>query len=246
MIRFILEFLFLFVYLLVSIFVLLFCLLVGLFNKKACNVMIFRFVTWGFRCVTFFSGVKLTVIGEENIPDDRPVLFIGNHRSIFDIVITYGRMKHLCGFVSKKENKNLPVISLLMRHLYCEFLDRDDIRNGMQMILNCIDHIKNGVSVFIYPEGTRNKTNEPLIEYHAGSFKIAEKSGCTIIPVTVNHTEEIFENQFPRIRPAHVVLEYGAPVETASLSRDEKKQIPAKVMDIIKETYLRNQEITFD
>ncbi len=245
MIRFILEFLFLFVYLLFSILVLLLGSLIGLFHKKACDKMVFSFVTWGFRCVTFLSGAKLTVIGEENIPADRAVLFIGNHRSIFDIVITYGRMKQLCGFVSKKENQKLPVISLLMRHLYCEFLDRDDIRSGMQMVLNCIDHIKNGISVFIYPEGTRNKTDDPLIEYHAGSFKIAEKSGCPIIPVTINHSEELFENQFPRIRSAHIVLEYGAPVETAELSREEKKEIPARVMNIIRETYIKNQQITF-
>ena len=243
MFRFILELLFLIVYLLFSILVLLFASLIGVFCKSARDHMIFSFVTWGFRCVTFISGAKLTVIGEENVPTDRAVLFIGNHRSIFDIVISYGRMKRLCGYVSKKENRKLPVISLLMRYLYCEFLDRDDIKNGLQVILNCIDHVKNGVSIFIYPEGTRNKTEDPLIDYHAGSFKIAEKSGCAIIPVTINHTEELFENQFPRIRSAKVIVEYGTPIETASLSKEEKKEIPARVMGVIRETYLKNQQL---
>ena len=70
------------------------------------------------------TGVKVTVIGEENIPDE-PVLYVGNHRSFFDILLTYSRCKRLTGYIAKKEMEKVPLLSIWMRFVYCLFLDRE-------------------------------------------------------------------------------------------------------------------------
>lgn len=105
------------------------------------------------------TGVKVTVIGEENVPDE-PVLFIGNHRSFFDILLTYSRCRNLTGYVAKKEMEKIPLLSTWMRFVHCLFLDRENPKEGLKTILQAIDYVKNGISICIFPEGTRNKGEE--------------------------------------------------------------------------------------
>lgn len=71
-----------------------------------------------------------------------------------------------------------------MRYLHCLFLDRKDIKQGLKTILTAIEKIKSGISICIFPEGTRNKNKDELelLPFHEGSFKIASKSGCAIHP----------------------------------------------------------------
>ena len=142
-----------------------------------------RIVQWGFRCVSFLSGIKLTVKGEENVPTDQPVLYIGNHRSFFDIVVTYARCPGLTGYISKDGVNKVPILGLWMRRLYCLFLDRKDLKQGLKVILTAIDQVKSGISICIFPEGTRNKDAEhpdTLLPFKEGSFKIAQKTKCPI------------------------------------------------------------------
>ena len=198
-------------------------------------------VGWAFNVVSFISGVKRTVIGEENVPKDQAVLYVGNHRSIFDIVIAYPRVPNPTGFISKKEVLKVPLLNIWMIYLDCLFLDRSDIRKGLEMVLTAIDKVKNGISIFIYPEGTRNKTDAPLGEFHKGSFKIAQKSGCPIVPVVINHSDDILEKHAPFIKSAHVTIEYCKPIIIKDLDKEDQKNIDQYVKNIIEETYLKNE-----
>ena len=193
-----------------------------------------RFVQGAFRIVQFCSGVKLTVIGKENIPTDRPVLYIGNHRSIFDVVTTYPCFPNPTGVISKKSIEKVPGLSIWMRFLHCLFLDRDDMRQGLKVILSGIDQIKSGISMCVFPEGTRNKTDEPLLPFHAGSFKLAEKTGCPIVPMALTNTADIFENHFPWLHATHVILQFGKPIETANLDKEQKKRLADEAASQIK------------
>lgn len=102
MIRVFLIAVFLIVFFLLSIPVFLIEWIIGKFNPRVRDISSLRIVQGAFKVVIFLSGVKLTVIGEENVPKDQPVLYIGNHRSYFDIVLTYARCPGLTGYVAKK------------------------------------------------------------------------------------------------------------------------------------------------
>ncbi len=242
MLRFILVVLFLIIYLLVSIPIHLVLWIVGKFDMSAKKRASLAIVQWGFKVITFLSGVKLTVIGEENVPTDQAVLYIGNHKSYFDIVLSYARVKGLTGYIAKKEILRVPILSQWMRNLDCLFLDREDIRQGLQVILSAIDHVKNGISMCIYPEGTRNGSDE-LLPFHKGSFKIAQKTGCPIVPMTINNSSAIFEDHIPFIKKTHVVLEYGEPIYIDKLSPEDKKNIDVYCYNLIKETYEKNKPL---
>ena len=187
--------------------------------------------------------MEVTVIGEENIPDEA-VLFIGNHRSYFDILLTYSRCKRLTGYVAKKEMEKIPLLSTWMRFVYCLFLDRDNPKEGLKTILKAIDYIKKGISICIFPEGTRNTGEElSMLPFKEGAFKIATKTGCPIIPISMNNTSDIFENHMPRIKKVHVVLEYGTPIYPNELAPEDKKHIGAYCQNIIQETIHKNAEL---
>lgn len=243
MIRFLFVAGFVILFLVLSIPILIVEWVIGKFNKSWKDKSSLAIVKWAFRVCLFFAGVKVTVIGEENVPKDRSVLYVMNHRSYFDILLTYVRVPGLTGYIAKSQMLRYPLLRDWMRNVHCLFLDRTDLKKGMATIKEAIDKEKNGISVNICPEGTRNKTGEDLLPFHDGSFKIAEKAGCPIVPVTMVGTNEIFEDHLPKIIPTHVVLEYGKPIDVQGLSREEKKELSNNVRDIILSTYLKNKKL---
>ena len=173
--------------------------LIGRISPKAKDISSLRFVQFVFKVILFLSGVSTTVIGLENIPKDEPVVFIGNHRGFFDTVVSYSRMPRLTGFIAKKEMQKVPFIRLWMKYLHCLFMDRSNPREGLKTILSGVEQINNGISIVIFPEGTRNK-GDGIMPFHGGSFKLADKSNCKIIPMVQNNTENVLEAHFPSIK----------------------------------------------
>ena len=204
----------------------------------------FRIVQFGFWLVRLPMGIRLDVIGRENIPAEGPVLFIGNHRSYLDVVLVYPLLPRLTGFVAKSDFLKFPILPIWMKRLRCEFLIKDDLKQNLTSILNAIAHVKDGVSMFIYPEGQRatGPDETQLIEFHEGAFNIATKTVCPIIPVATVGTRERFETHFPKLRGGHVIIEFGKPIEIAGMSREELKGIGAKTRAVVEEMVKRNHE----
>ena len=243
MIRLILVLVFVILFLIISLPIQLAEHLIGKVNPSLKDRSSLAIVKWAFRVVLFLSGTSVTVIGEENVPRDEPVLYIGNHRSYFDILITYIRVPRLTGYMSKIEILRIPSLNTWMKYLHCVFLDRSDIKAGMQSILTAIEKIRAGISICIFPEGTRNRSNDTFLEFHNGSFKVAEKTGCAIVPMNINNAGQIFEDHVPFIRKTHVVLEYCKPIYMSELDKADRRRIGALVQDVIKEAYYRNKEL---
>lgn len=234
MIRFLLIALLLFLYLLLGIPVLLVEKLVAKINPHARDISCLRMVQWAFKLMLWITGADISYIGRENIPKDRAVLYVGNHNSYFDILLTYSQCPGLTGYVAKSEMLRYPLLRDWMKRLYCVFLDRNDLRAGMQMILTCIDYIKNGISICIFPEGTRSKDGQ-MQPFHEGSLKMAAKTGCPIIPMAISNSAQIFENHMPFVRPCKVIVEYGAPVYPKELSKEDQKFLGAYTQKKIQE-----------
>ena len=135
--------------------------------------------------------------------------------------------------MAKKEFKSVPVLGHWISCLHGIFLDRKDIKQGLKAILEAIENVKTkGISYSIFPEGTRNHEKE-MLPFKEGSMKIATKSGCPIIPVALTHTDDAFENSLPRIKSVNVTIQFGDPIYTDQLSRDDLKFLGAKVRDNI-------------
>ena len=207
-------------------------------NEKAAAAFAIRVVQIAFNVAMFVSGCKKHISGLENIPQDQPVMFAANHRSFYDILLAYSSIasRHVqVAFISKIEIKKFPMIAQWMYFLNCLFMDRGNMKQNMEVILKAISLIKEGYSIYIAPEGTRNAT-DTLLPFKEGSMKIATKTKAPIVPVCIKHTEEIMENHLPWIRGGHIYIEYGKPIYPDQLEGDDKKYIGAYVQKIIQNT----------
>lgn len=232
-------------YLILSIPLLIAEWILGKFDPMKKEISSLRIIQAVFRFILFLTGVKVTVIGEENVPKDTPVLYIANHRSYFDIPLTYCRCPIRTGYVAKKEMESFPLLSNWMRSLHCLFLDRTDLKQGLKTILEAVEKVKSGISICIFPEGTRNKGEEELdmLPFHEGSFKIAVRANCPIIPIAMSNTAQMYEAHSPKVKPCHVILEYGKPIYPDQLSKEDKKHIGVYTQNVIREMLVKNKTL---
>lgn len=207
-----------------------------LFNPKLAARSAQAIVRLVFNLVMFVSGCKKTIIGLENIPTDTPVMYAANHRGFFDIVLAYATVPNQTAFISKKEIKKMPCIRQWMYFLNCLFMDRGNVKQNLTIILQAISLVKEGYSIYIAPEGTRNASDE-LLEFKEGSMKIATKTNCPIIPVCLCNTENIFENYLPWLHSGKISIEYGKPIYPSELDRETKKHLGAYVRGQIADMY---------
>lgn len=186
-----------------------------------------KMIRAAFRICLFIAGADVTVKGRENVPLDQPVLFVSNHRSYFDILISYVYSPIPLGFVAKKEMEKYPCLSTWMKNIHCLFLDRTNIKEGLKTILQGVEQLKNGYSIFIFPEGTRNH-KDILLPFKEGSTKMAEKAHVPIVPIALTNTDALFEkNSFLSIKSASVMIEFGEPVYINTLEKEEQKFLGA-------------------
>lgn len=232
----VLGFLFLFLVLMIPVHFIL--LLIGKWNPELRYRIGNAIVYWAFRWELFQAGAHIEVKGTENIPEGA-VLFVPNHRSYFDILVLHTTSTKRPGFVAKAEMNKFPLLNWWMRDICCLFLDRNDMRSGIQMIKDGVRMIQNGHSMVICPEGTRNQKAE-MLPFKEGSLKIAEKAGCPVIPVTLIGTDQLLEARpgFD-IRKARVKVIYGEPVYLNELPKEQRKKSGAYVQGIIKDTMKR-------
>ncbi len=243
MIRFIFCALHLLLYLIITLPYELVLYIIGKFNMPLRDRLSMSCVkNAGLLVVTKMSGAKVIVNGLENIPEDTACLFVGNHASYFDIIIGYTLLKRPTGYIAKKEFEKYPSLNYWMYLMRCLFIDRKDIKQGMKTILKAVEYLKSGVSIFVFPEGTRSKDGR-LLPFKEGSMKMAEKSGCPIVPVAISNTRSLFEAHFPRITPETVVFTFGKPIYTKDLEGEDKKHVGKYVENIIRDLLKEDERL---
>lgn len=182
------------------------------------------------------AGTEVTVTGQENLPNV-PCVFAANHRSYYDIPLMLTQLGKPIPLVSKIEVQKIPLVRKWMELLHCLFLDRDNPRQGMQVINDAAALIEKGYSVGIFPEGTRYKGEEGEVgTFLAGAFRIASKSGAPIVPVAIGNSRACLEGDGHfTMKPAKVTVTILPPIETAGLTRPELKALPGVTEQRIRE-----------
>ena len=182
------------------------------------------------------AGAKINIIGLENVPKDETLLFVSNHQSNFDIPLLLSCIDVPKGFIAKKELENWPFISTWMKYINCIFMDRDNLRKSAEAIVDGIKILNSGYSMVVFPEGTRSK-GKPVDEFKGGSFKLATKSKCIIVPITINGTYKLMESNKNLVKSADIELVIHPPIETHKLDKEELENLPETVHSIISNKY---------
>lgn len=176
--------------------------------------------------------VKIIANGLEKIPGDRRFLFVSNHRSNFDPMVTIVKLsKYNMAFISKPENFKLPLVGQFINKCCFLPIDRENARNAMRTIHKATDYVKNDVvSMGVYPEGTRSKTGE-LLEFKDGVFYIAKKSNSPIVVAVVRNTENAFKHVL--VKQTKVYIEILGVIEPEDFAELTTHEISEKVRDLM-------------
>ena len=186
--------------------------------------------------VNLVAGIlhPVTIIGRENLPE-HGALLCPNHNSNWDPVLVALKVpvNYRLHIMAKKELFCNKVFDWVLRKLGAFPVDRGE--GDIEAVKTALKAIKSGDNLLIFPEGTRNENQEltQLLPFHEGSLKIAQKSGCPVIPVAITGTAEIFEQHLPFVKPSHVCIRYGTPIYIKELPAEERKFPGAYTRDVI-------------
>ena len=161
------------------------------------------------------ARLKLIVEGEEHLWSHRPAVFIFNHASAMDLLITAKLLREDAVGVAKKELRNQLFIGPALRYTGAVFLDREHVRDPKQALQPAVEALHAGRSVVMAPEGTRSKDGR-LGTFKRGAFHLARQAGVPIVPIVIHNAEDALPNGTMVIRPAEVKVTVLAPVHTDS------------------------------
>lgn len=183
------------------------------------------------------GNVDLEIHGIENLPEKNGYILFPNHQGMFDVLVLVKAMKEPVSVVMKKELENVPLLKQVIACMGAIGLDRSDARQGMKVILQVAEEVKNGKNFIIFPEGTRSKEGNRLLPFKGGSFKSAQKAKCPIVPVALIDSYKAFDTgSIKRVRVQAYILKpiaYEAyqDMKTTEIAAMVKSQIEAVIAE---------------
>lgn len=177
------------------------------------------------------GNIDLKVTGLENIPRDRSFLLYSNHQGMFDVLAIAATCEPPLGTVMKKELKDVPLLKQIAACTKSFAMDRENVRQSLTVIQGVIQEINAGRNYLIFPEGTRSKSTNNLLEFHNGSFRCAVKTKCTVVPVALVDCYKVLDQKGSK--PVTVQIHYLEPIEYEQYKDLNTKELAALVRDRI-------------
>ena len=177
--------------------------------------------------------VKIEAYGLENIPRENGFIFFPNHQGLFDVLVFLDSCPVPFSFVIKKEASNVILLKQVVAALRAIPIDREDIRQSMQVINQVTQEVKKGRNFLIFAEGTRSKMGNRLLPFKGGTFKSAVKAKCPIVPCALIDSFKPFDEN--SIRPVTVKLIYLPPLYYEEYAGMKTTEIGAEVKRRIEE-----------
>ncbi len=182
-----------------------------------------------------YGRVSLVCTGLENLPKENGYILYPNHQGLFDILALCYLHEKPISVVLKEELMKIPVVRQLSIVIGGIPLDREDPRQGMKVILEVTDRVKQGENFIVFAEGTRSREGNKLLDFKGGSFKSATKAGCPIIPVAILDSYQIMDTN--SIKPMTVQIHFLDPItpeeyqgmKTVEIAKMVKERIEAKI-----------------
>ena len=141
------------------------------------------------------GNIDLHVTGLEKIPQKDGFLMCGNHQGMFDILAIVAAFDRPLAAVLKKELKDIPFLKQIIACTHSYPMDREDVRQSMKVIQAVSKELQSGRNILIFPEGTRSKKGNEMVEFHSGTFKCVTKSKCPIVPFALIDSYKVMDQK---------------------------------------------------
>lgn len=181
------------------------------------------------------GNVKIDVYGQENIPEKNGFMFFPNHQGLYDVLAIVEACPKAFSVVAKKEVENVPFLKQVFTCMKAFSIDREDVRQSMQVIMNVTKEVMNGRNYLIFAEGTRSKKGNKLLDFKGGSFKPATKAKCPIVPIALVDSFKPFDTN--STDSVTVQVHFLKPLEYEEYKEMKTTEIAAlvreKIADIV-------------
>ncbi len=179
------------------------------------------------------GNIDLKVYGKENIPQKNGFMMYANHQGMFDVLAIAATCDNPMSAVLKKELAEIPFLKQIKACTYSFAMDREDIKQSMTVIMDVIKAVKKGQNVLIFPEGTRSRMGNKLLEFHSGSFKCATKTNCVIVPVAFVDCFKVLDQK--GCKPVAVQIHYLKPIQPEEYKGMNTAELAAMVKSRIED-----------
>ena len=184
------------------------------------------------------GNIDLVVTGLENIPQENGFMLYANHQGMFDVLAIAATCDNPLGAVLKKELYNVPFLHQIALCTNSFAMDREDVRQSLTVIQNVTEEVKKGRNYLIFPEGTRSRNGNEMLEFHGGSFRCATKSKCPILPIALVDSYKVLDEKGSK--PVRLQIHYLKPIpyeEYAGMKPAEVAQlVRSRIEEKVKES----------
>lgn len=199
----------------------------------------YRHIQYIFKLAVKSGNIELIVKGQENIPTENGFMIYSNHQGMFDILAIPATCDQPLAAVLKKELKEIPFLKQVIACTKSFSMDREDVRQSMEVIMATAKEVENGRNYIIFPEGTRSKNGNRMREFHAGSFKIATKAKCPIVPVALIDCYKVFDEKGSK--PVSMQIHYLEPIPYEEYKDMKTPELAQMVHDRIEACVKENE-----
>lgn len=173
--------------------------------------------------------IRIKVEGVEHLDPRQTYIIVSNHVSALDFMINALAYPGTYKYLAKRELVKVPLFGFIVRKM-CVLVDRSSQSSRAASMKYLKDTLQEGYSVFLYPEGTRNRTDQPLIPFHKGAFKIALESGCPIAVQTILNVKKVSgQASGLDLCPGVVRVVWSEPIEVKCLEMKDLEVLSEQV-----------------
>ncbi len=199
----------------------------------------YRHIQYILRRAIIGGNINVQVTGLENIPKESGFMLYANHQGMFDVLAIAATCDTPIGAVLKKELYNVPFLHQIALCTKSFAMDREDVRQSLTVIQGVTEEVKKGRNYLIFPEGTRSKNGNEMLEFHGGSFRCATKSKCPVLPIALVDSFKVLDQKGSK--PVTIQLHYLEPIyyeeyqnmKPAELATLVRSRIEAKIRECI-------------
>lgn len=178
-------------------------------------------------------GIRVVVAGQKQLNPAQSYVIIGNHSSALDFIVNAHAFPGIFRFLAKQELHKVPVFGWVVKKM-CLSVDRSSAMSRARSVVELKQQLAEGWSIFIYPEGGRNRTGEPLAPFYDGAFRIAIQTKAPIAIQTIVNIKEIAPTaRSIDLQPGTVKIVWETPIETAGMKADDIPELKERVRNIM-------------
>jgi 1-acyl-sn-glycerol-3-phosphate acyltransferase len=188
----------------------LFILIPLLVSERGDKVSFFFIRLWA-GIWSLLSGIRYEVHGRENIDQDKPYIYIFNHRSFIDAPVIPMTIPQEVRAIGKKELSKIPVFGTVIGML-AVWVDRSDSESRRVSVEKLIQYLNQGISIVVAPEGTRNDSLETLLPFQKGAFRLSVDTRLPILPMAILGADKVMARGSLLLRPGKVRVYFSSPI----------------------------------